>query len=160
MWIGYTGSQDLSERLTVGARIRYLNDFSAFLCVRRCVNLGSLTFFLRYTFELSEGPTYPKHGILQPEFLSGHTCRSVTMVANDGILTELEWQETSFVYNISKNKILLPFLFDLKIPEGIKSGNQINEGWMIGAKVIHVKRIGKMSLKSLNFPKILGKSSQ
>lgn len=73
------------------------------------------------------------------------------------ILTELEWQETSFVYNIRKNKILLPFLFDLKIPEGIKSGNQISEGWMIGAKV---KRTGKMSLKSLNFPKIIGKSSQ
>ena len=98
------------------------------------MNLGSWTFFLRHTFELSKGPTYPKHGMLQHDFLSGWTCRSVTAVANDVILTELEWQETFFVYNISKNKVLRPFLFDLKILEGFKSGNQISEGWMIGQR--------------------------
>ena len=131
MWTGDTGSQDLSERLTAGARVRYLNDFSAFLCVRRCMYLGSWTFFLRHTFELSKGPTHPKHGMLQHDFLSGWTCRSATAVADDVILTELERQETFFVYNIRKNKVLRPFLFDLKILEGFKSGNQISEGWMI-----------------------------
>ena len=37
------------ERLLLVARIRYLN-FSAFLCMGRCKNLGSLEFFLRYAF--------------------------------------------------------------------------------------------------------------
>ena len=37
----------LAERLVLVTENRYLNDFSAFLCVGRVKNLGSLKFFLR-----------------------------------------------------------------------------------------------------------------
>lgn len=61
----------------------------------RCKTLGSLKFFLSYVFYL---PTvYPEDRMLHPEFLSRHTCRSVTIVANDLTLIELDWQGTLFI---------------------------------------------------------------
>ena len=57
----------VGERLVLVTENRYLNDFSAFLCVGRFKNLGSLKFFLRYASN-SLGPVFPKHRAPHPVF--------------------------------------------------------------------------------------------
>ena len=55
-------------------RLTQLNDFSAFIFMERCKNLGLLKYFLRYT---SKGPILPKHcaphPVSLPKFLSKYT---------------------------------------------------------------------------------------
>jgi len=58
---GSTSSQALVKDWLDQSQIIQVNDFSAFLCVERCKNLGPLKFFLRHGSSLSRHPSSQKH---------------------------------------------------------------------------------------------------
>ena len=61
--------------------ISQVNDFSTFLCMGRCKNLGSLKFFLRCAPNYL-GALLPKcrepYPAFHPEFPAGHACQWMT----------------------------------------------------------------------------------